>query len=220
MIYERPGQIERRSMQIIDSELENRGVGLPQDDAPVILRVIHTTADFEYAKHLRFTDGASRKGIGALVSGLPVVTDTNMALSGVSQAGLDRLGGSKHCFMADPLVAQEAKKRGVTRAVVCVDKAASLCENCIYAVGNAPTALFEIAKKIQEGFAPALVIAVPVGFVNVVEAKETIFETCVRRDIPCIAAMGRKGGSTVAAAILNALIYEAAQIQDPEKRGW
>lgn len=220
MMHMKPADIERRSMEIITGELRERGITLPEENAPVIRRVIHTTADFDYVEQLVFTPGAVWQGIKALHGGKTVVTDTNMALSGVSKPGLKKLGSQAVCFMADPEVAAEAKRRGCTRAVISAEKAARTYPDCIYAVGNAPTALFEIAAQLEKGFRPSLVIGVPVGFVNVVEAKETLLAACQARGIPAIVAMGRKGGSTVAAAILNALIYQAAQMQQPEQRGW
>ncbi len=220
MEHTRPADIEKRSMEIITAELEARHIVLPEENAAVIKRVIHTTADFDYTEHLVFTPGAVRKGIEALRGGKSVVTDTNMALAGVSKPGIKKLGGQAVCFMADPEVAAEAKRRGTTRAVISAEKAAREIPDCVYAVGNAPTALLEIVRQMEKNFCPALVIGVPVGFVNVVEAKEALLHACREREIPAIIAMGRKGGSTVAAAILNALIYQAAQLQEPERRGW
>lgn len=220
MEYTRPADIERRSLEIIASELEAQGIRLNPENAPVIKRVIHATADYDYVEHLTFTPNAVRQGIAALLQGTTIVTDTNMALSGVSKPGVRKLGGQALCYMADPKVAAEARERGVTRAVVSVERAAGEHPNCIYAVGNAPTALFEIIRQMEQGFRPALVVGVPVGFVNVVEAKEAVLGACQERGIPAIVAVGRKGGSTVAAAILNALIYQAAQMQEPERRGW
>ena len=196
------------------------GIVLPAGCEAVVKRAIHTTADFDYARNLCFTPGAVEAGVAALRAGTALVTDTNMALSGVSKPGLKKLGSQAVCFMADPEVAAEAKRRGCTRAVISAEKAARTYPDCIYAVGNAPTALFEIAAQLEKEFRPSLVIGVPVGFVNVVEAKETLLAACQARGIPAIVAMGRKGGSTVAAAILNALIYQAAQMQQPEQRGW
>lgn len=220
MEYTRPADIERRSLAIITSELEAQGILLPAENEAVIKRVIHATADFDYVEHLAFTQDAVQRGISALLQGTTIITDTNMALSGISKPGIARLGGQALCYMADPEVAAEARERGVTRAVVCVERAAREHPRCIYAVGNAPTALLQIVRQMEQGFRPALVVAVPVGFVNVVEAKEAVFDACRTQGIPVIAAMGRKGGSTVAAAILNALIYQAAQMQEPERRGW
>lgn len=219
--HNRPADIERTSMGIISEELARRGIVLPEDQAPVIRRVIHTTADFDYAESLQFTAGAVEQGIRALARGTAIITDTNMARAGVSKPGLERLGGRVDCFMADPAVAEEARRLGTTRAVAAMGKAAREYPGAVLAVGNAPTALFEIARQIREnGFRPALVIGVPVGFVNVVEAKEEILALCRRTGVPAIVALGRKGGSNVAAAICNALIYSAADMLDPSARGW
>lgn len=214
----RPADIERTSMQIIAQELADLGIVLPAETAPVVMRAIHTTADFDYAQNLVFTPDAVQRGIEALRRGTMVVTDTNMALAGISKPGLAKLSSEAVCYMADPEVAREAKWRGVTRAVVSVERAAQAHPGCIYAVGNAPTALFEIARQMELGFRPALVVGAPVGFVNVVEAKEQILMCCLRLGIPAIIARGRKGGSNVAAAIMNALIYSATDQLDPEKR--
>lgn len=204
-----PGDIERTSMSIIQEELDRLGVVLPKDNEAVIKRVIHTTADFDYVENLHFTSGAVEAGIAALKRGVPIVTDTNMAKAGVNRPALEKLGSTVHCFMADPQVAETARKEGATRAAAAVKKAALNCPGAILAVGNAPTALLEITGQIENGLRPALVIAVPVGFVNVVESKERVWETCQRFGLPVIAAMGRKGGSTVAAAICNAMLYTA-----------
>ena len=214
-----PGDIERSSMAIIRQEIADRGVALEEQNAPVILRVIHATADFEYLETLTFSPDAVRLATGALTKGTPIVTDTNMALSGVSRPGLQKLGGDAFCFMADPAIAQKAKRDGTTRAVAAMRHAAETLPGAILAVGNAPTALFQIAEEIEAGLRPALVVAVPVGFVNVAESKERIVSLCSAHDVPVIAAMGRKGGSSVA-AILNALIYSAADLLDPAARGW
>ena len=216
-----PSDIERTSMSIISKELEEMDIKIPEENMAVVKRVIHTTADFEFAKTLKFTSNATQSAAEAITKGITIVTDTNMAKSGISQIGLDKFGGRKECFMSDADIAQEAKNEGTTRAAASMKKAAKLYPGCGIACGNAPTALIEICRLIrEEGFRPAFVAAVPVGFVNVVEAKEEIFELCGERDIPCIAAMGRKGGSTIAATICNALIYSAADMLDPAKRGW
>ena len=213
-----PAQIEAESMRIIDGELRKLGISLNEQNAPVIRRVIHTTADFDYAENLFFSPDAVKKGIEALRHGTPIVTDTNMARAGISRAGLDRLGSSAVCYMADPEVAAEAKRRSVTRAAVSVDRMAAERPGAVFACGNAPTALMALAAHIRDGLRPTLVIAVPVGFVNVVEAKEEIISCCEEYGIPVIAARGRKGGSNAAASICNALIYMAANMLDPEKR--
>ena len=201
--------------EIIGEELSRRGIALPEDIAPVMKRVIHTTADFEYLDTLTFTRDAVDLGVRALLDGTPIVTDTNMAFAGVNKKALEKWGGEALCFMADPDVAAEAVKRGVTRAAVSMEKAAREAPGCIYAVGNAPTALLELIRQMERGFRPALIIGVPVGFVNVVEAKEKTLAVCRKRNVPAIVALGRKGGSTVAAAICNALIYRAADQKEP-----
>ena len=212
-----PADIERTSLSIITAELEALGLTPPPETAAVVKRVIHTTADFDYAKNLRFTPAA---GVAALRAGTPIITDTNMALSGISKPALARLGGSALCYMADPEVARVAAETGTTRAVASMHRAAQEHPGAILAVGNAPTALLTIAEEVEAGLRPALVIAVPVGFVNVVESKETLFAACAAHGVPAIAAMGRKGGSTVAAAVCNALVYSAAEMLDPAARGW
>ena len=186
----------------------------------MILRCIHASADFDYAANLRFTPDAVRRAKEALRRGTDLVTDTNMALAGISRPGLQKLGASAYCYMAEDFIAERAKAQETTRAAAAMDWAAEHNPGAILAVGNAPTALLRIAEQIREGLRPALVIAVPVGFVNVVESKELIFSVCEEADIPCIAAMGRKGGSSIAAAICNALIYSAADLLEPDARGW
>lgn len=197
-----PADIERRSMEIIEEELGD--IILPPDEKDIIKRVVHTTADFDYVRNLRFSPGAVRRGLEALKRGCTIVTDTNMACMGISAPGLNKLGAGKVCYMADSDVAQAAKEQGTTRAQASMDKAAKLTGPLIIAVGNAPTALLRLKELIESGrINPDLIIAVPVGFVNVVYAKEEI----MKAGVPYITALGRKGGSNVAAAICNALIY-------------
>ena len=215
-----PADIERTSLSIITAELETLGLTPPPETAAVVKRVIHTTADFDYARNLRFTPGAVAAGVAALRAGTPIVTDTNMALAGITRPGLAKVGSAALCYMADPEVAAAAKAAGTTRAVASMHRAAQEHPGAILAVGNAPTALLTIAEEIEAGLRPALVIGVPVGFVNVVESKETLFAACEAHGVPAIAAMGRKGGSNVAAAICNALVYSAAEMLDPTARGW
>ena len=199
----KPMDIEKRSFEIITELLGDRR--LDPENELVIKRAIHTTADFDYADNLVFSPHAVKTGIEALKGGCDIVTDTQMAKAGISKATLAKLGGEVHCFMSDPDVAAEAKARGVTRALVSMEKAAKLDKPCIFAIGNAPTALIRIRELVDAGeLTPALVIGVPVGFVNVVESKELIIESSV----PHIVARGRKGGSNVAAAIVNALLYQ------------
>ena len=199
----KPMDIETRSFAIITELLGDRK--LDPENEPVIKRVIHTSADFDYADNLVFSPHAVQKGIEALRGGCDIVTDTQMAKAGINKTILQKLGGQVHCFMSDPDVAAEAKERGVTRAIVSMERAAKLERPCIFAIGNAPTALVSLHGQMQKGLVhPALVIGVPVGFVNVVESKELIIES----DVPHIVARGRKGGSNVAAAICNALLYQ------------
>ena len=208
--YTTPSGIEAESMRIIGAELKDRGLTLEPGTEAVVKRVIHTTADFDYAVNLRFTEGAVERAVAAFQAGASIVTDTNMAKAGVSKAALGKLGGQVHCFMADPEVAQAAKTQGTTRAAVCMEKAAREHPGAVLAVGNAPTALLALRELIlADKLQPALVVGVPVGFVNVVEAKELFWELAQERNIPCIIARGRKGGSNVAAAIINALMLAA-----------
>lgn len=214
-----PADIERASMSIIEKELEQRGISLPDEIAHVVKRVIHTTADFDYAETLRFTPDAAALGEQAMRGGV-IVTDTNMARAGISKPALTRLGGEVHCFMAEPSVAEEARRQETTRAAASMARALETWDHPVLAVGNAPTALLRIAELLEMGKRPALVIGVPVGFVNVVESKERLLEACRRHGVPAIVALGRKGGSNVAAAICNALLYSAAGQLDPAARGW
>ena len=200
-----PEQIEQRSFEIIDGELKKRGIVLPKEQEMITKRVIHTTADFEYTDTLTFSEGAVGIARELLKKGADIVTDTNMALSGINKRSLAGLGGEVHCYMADETVAKLAKERGTTRAAVSMEMAAKIQKPVIFAVGNAPTALIQIYEMMQgSDWRPAFVIGVPVGFVNVEAAKELILQT----DVPFIINQGRKGGSNVAAAICNALIYE------------
>ncbi|MEG0912226.1 MAG: precorrin-8X methylmutase [Oscillospiraceae bacterium] len=199
-----PEEIEKRSFEIITSELGERKIA-PENEA-VVKRVIHTSADFDYYDNLVFSQDAVKIGIEALKNGARIVTDTNMAFSGVSKAALKQLGCELSCFMADEDVAVRAKQNGTTRAVASMEKAAELEGETVFAIGNAPTALIRLYELIAERrIAPSLIIGVPVGFVNVVESKELIMTA----GVPYIVARGRKGGSNVAAAICNALLYQA-----------
>ena len=204
-----PQEIEQRSMELIQQELDARGITLPPQLAPVVKRVIHTTADFDYARNLAFSPQAVELGLAALKAGATVVTDTQMAHAGVNKRALARLGGEAFCFMSDPDVAAQAAQAGSTRAASSMEKAARVLGGrpAVFAIGNAPTALARLYELAEEGaLQPALVIGVPVGFVNVVEAKELILQS----RLPHIVARGRKGGSNVAAAIVNALLYQVS----------
>ena len=198
-----PNDIEKRSMEIIAEELGE--VKLDEEKLSIIKRVIHTSADFDYVRTLHFSEDAVQKAVEALKNGATIVTDTNMAKAGINKAGMDKLGCKAVCYMADPDVAAQAKIEGSTRAAACMEKACLIEGPVIIAIGNAPTALVRLDELIKEGkIKPELVIGVPVGFVNVVEAKEIIMQA----GIPYIVARGRKGGSNIAAAICNALIYK------------
>lgn len=220
--YVLPDMIEKRSFEIIEEELKSRGITLKTlgSDAgcriksePVYKRVIHTTADFDYADNLKFSEDALITADRLLTSGCVIVTDTNMALSGINKTALDKLGIKSYCYMSDEAVIEEAKAKGMTRAAVSMERAARHDKPVIYAIGNAPTALIAIYEaykdhkhdgKQTDYHIPGLIIGVPVGFVNVVTAKELIMDC----GLPYIVSEGRKGGSNVAAAIVNALVYQ------------
>lgn len=196
-----PREIEARSFEIITREL---GRELPPLEAPIIKRCIHTSADFDYADNLCFSEGAVEQALEAIRKGACIVTDTQMARAGINKKALARYGGEVYCFMSDEDVAEAARERGTTRATASMEKAAELGKPLIFAIGNAPTALVRLYELIREGrISPELIIGVPVGFVNVVQSKELIMET----EIPYIVARGRKGGSNIAACICNALLY-------------
>ena len=201
----RPEEIEKRSFAIITEELKSRGVELPEEEALVTKRVIHTSADFDYVNTLTYSEHAVQTAKELILQGADIVTDTNMALAGINKKMLARYGGEVHCYMADEIVARLAKERGITRAAVSMEMAAKREKPVLFAIGNAPTALIRLYEMIQEQtYIPAFIIGVPVGFVNVEIAKELILKT----DVPHIINRGRKGGSNVAAAICNAIIYE------------
>lgn len=203
--YVRPQDIEKRSFAIISKELEEKGIVLPKEQELVTKRAIHTSADFDYAKTMTYSAHAVGIAKKLIQNGADIVTDTNMALAGVNKKELAKYGGEAHCFMAEEEVAKIAKERGVTRAAVSMEKAAQIEKPVIFAIGNAPTALIELYEMIQSGkYRPAFIIGVPVGFVNVEAAKDLILNT----DVPYIINRGRKGGSNIAAAICNALLYE------------
>ena len=199
----RPMDIEKRSFEIITEELGERHF-LPDQEA-IIKRVIHTTADFEYANSLCFSENAVLFAKEAIRKGACIVTDTQMVMSGINKKTLARFGGKVYNFMMDEDVASIAKMNGTTRATACMDKAAKMNKPLIFAIGNAPTALVRLYELIEDKkIYPELIIGVPVGFVNVVQSKELIMQT----KVPYIVARGRKGGSNVAAAICNAILYQ------------
>ena len=205
----KPREIETRSFEIITQELGERK--LPADQELIIKRCIHTSADFDYADNLCFSENAVEKAMDAIKGGACIVTDTQMAKAGINKRALARYGGEVFCFMSDEDVAAQAKENGTTRATTSMDKAASLKRPLIFAIGNAPTALVRLYELIEEGkIRPELIIGVPVGFVNVVQSKELIMQT----DVPYIVARGRKGGSNIAACIVNALLYNINDKRD------
>ncbi len=208
--FSKPAEIEAESFAIIGRELEEMGVSLAPEEEPVVKRAIHATADFDYAKNLVFTPGAVQAALEALRAGTAIVTDTSMARAGLNTAAMERLGVDAHCFISRPEVVRRAMELGTTRAVAALEWGRQWYPRAVYVVGNAPTALVKLEELILEGaIHPALIVAVPVGFVNVVESKQRIFDLALERGIPAIAALGRKGGSTVAAAVCNALLYQA-----------
>ena len=203
-----PAKIEEKSFSIIDAELKALGIIIPEEERHITMRAIHTTAEFDYAATLRFSTNAPEILENLLRGGADVVTDTNMALSGINKKILRSLGGQVHCFMGDEEVAIEAKKRGTTKATVCMERASRLDKPVIIAVGNAPTALVTLYDMMkEEKIKPSFIVGVPVGFVNVEVSKELIMQC----DVPYIVNEGRKGGSNVAAAIINAVLYKIAR---------
>ncbi len=209
----RPGDIEARSFEIIAAELTEMGITIDADKDLIVRRAIHTSADFDYARTMVFSEDAAAKAKVLIRSGADIVTDTNMAMTGINKRLLAGYGGAARCYMADEEVAREAKERGVTRASVSMEHAArdivKSGRRTIFAIGNAPTALITLRSMYDEGvFTPDFIIGVPVGFVNVEASKELIIST----DIPHIVNRGRKGGSNVAAAIVNALLYDTRDL--------
>ncbi len=199
-----PNEIEKKSFEIITQEMG--GIELDDRILPIVKRVIHTTADFEYIHNLCFSENVLEKALEAIRNGTDIITDTNMTLSGINKTVLAKSGGNAYCFMADEDVSKKAIMKNSTRAIASMEKAAELERPLIFAIGNAPTALIKLDELIKGNkIKPALIIGVPVGFVNVVESKELIMKS----DVPYIIARGRKGGSNVAAAIVNALLYMA-----------
>lgn len=208
--YVLPEEIEKRSFAIIGEELSQRNICIPEREKSIVMRVIHTSADFDYAETLCFSDGAVQTLEDLLRDGADIVTDTNMALAGINKKVLASFGGKAHCFMADEDVALMAKSKNMTRAAVSMEKAAKLEKPVVFAIGNAPTALIKLYEMTREtDWKPAFVIGVPVGFVNVEAAKELSLDT----PIPYIVNRGRKGGSGIAAAICNAVLYRLLEKQ-------
>ena len=199
-----PADIERRSFEIITKELAEKGLAVDPRYEHIVKRCIHTSADFEYAESLYFSEGVEAAIGQALRDGCYIITDTKMAQSGINKTRLDKYGTEVLCYISDPEVAAAAKARGLTRSYVSMEKALQLDKPVIFAVGNAPTALLSIIRLHEEtGFTPVAVIGVPVGFVNVEASKELL----IASGLPCIVNRGRKGGSNIAACIVNAIQY-------------
>lgn len=215
-----PADIERSSMAIICAELKERGIRLPEENAAVICRAIHTTADFDYAENLTFTENAVQRGVDACTRGRVIVTDSNMALSGISKGTLEKLEMKAVCLTGEREAELLAREKEVTRAAAGMMLATERFPEAFFVTGNAPTALLTIVERMEEGLRPALLVGVPVGFVNVVESKEEALRVSREKGVPSILAMGRKGGSNVAAAIMNAILYTASHTLDPSERGW
>ena len=203
--YLPPEEIEKRSFEIITEELLMRNISIPKEEELITKRVIHTSADFDYAETLCYSKGAVEILKKLIKNGADIVTDTNMALAGINKRALAKFGGEAHCFMADEDTRLLAKQRNVTRAAVSMEKAAKIEKPVVFAIGNAPTALIKLYEMMEKlDWKPAFIIGVPVGFVNVEAAKELILKT----NIPYIINRGRKGGSNIAAAICNAVLYQ------------
>ena len=202
-----PHEIEKQSMAIITKELNGRT--WPEPKFSIVKRCIHTSADFDYADNLTFSEDAEILGVKLLRAGCNIVTDTKMAFAGINKNRLEAFGGKAYCFISDEDVIKESKERGCTRATVAMEKGAKLKGPTIFAIGNAPTALIELDRMIKSGEAkPDLIIGVPVGFVNVVESKELIMGS----GVPYIVAKGRKGGSNISATICNAMMYYNGEV--------
>ena len=201
-----PNEIEKRSFEIIGEELSGRGIVLPKEREAVIKRVIHASADFDYVDTLTFSENAVETAIRLLKNGADIVTDTNMAYAGINKNTLTKLGGEIHCYMADEDIIQKSREEGLTRAYLSMRKASAIKKDVIFVIGNAPTALISLYDMLKAGeYVPAFVIGVPVGFVNVEASKELIIDNCPEY----IVNRGRKGGSNIAAAVCNALLYSA-----------
>ncbi|AOY59794.1 MULTISPECIES: precorrin-8X methylmutase [Desulfococcus] len=201
-----PQEIESLSFQIIDREAGPHGFDAAEWE--IVRRMIHTSADFDYMKTVRFHPLAIARGLAAIRAGNPVITDTEMARSGIRKASVEAFGGSVTCLIGQADVRMYAEKAGITRAKAAVDMALPLMTDGIYVIGNAPTALLRLMEQIRAGQArPALVIGLPVGFVNASESKSEL----AQMDVPHITNLGRKGGSNVAAAVVNALLIMAGR---------
>ncbi|HUY87848.1 MAG TPA: precorrin-8X methylmutase [Pirellulales bacterium] len=194
-----PEAIEAESFRIITEELGEHS--FTPDEFAVVRRAIHSTADFEFARTLRFAPGAIRSGIEAIRAGRSIVADVQMVQAGINKPGLKKFGGEVYCFISDDDVMAAAKESGLTRAIMSMRKAAKQLPGAMYAIGNAPTALLELVQ-LADVARPSLVVGAPVGFVSAAESKDELSQT----RLPFITALGRKGGTPVAVSIVNALI--------------
>jgi len=209
-VHLRPEEIEAESFRIIDDEAGPHQ--WPPAQWQIVRRVIHTSADFDYCRTMLMSDDAVSAGVAALKGGRGLVTDTTMALSGINKRALALYGVVADCFVADAEVAVQAAQQGITRSIVAMRRATADPKNGIFVIGNAPTALFELLRQVrEEGLQPALVVGLPVGFVGAAESKEELVSVAREHDIPFITARGRKGGSNVAAAVINALLIIAGE---------
>lgn len=202
-----PQNIEDKSFEIIQEiidEIRPDYQFVDELQEKIIKRCVHTSADFDWLDILKFSDGVNQTLLTALQNGATIYTDTNMVLSGMNKTRLDKLGCQYRCYVADPITREIAHAKGITRSMAAVEQAATEEGEKIFVFGNAPTALFRLLELYREGkLKPAAVVGVPVGFVGAVESKEALMQS----DLPYIAAAGRKGGSNIAAAIINALLY-------------
>ena len=208
-VHLRPEEIEEESFRIIDAEVGPHPWS--QAEWPIVRRVIHTSADFEYVRSMVFSSNAVRCAVAAIKAGSGIATDTTMAQSGISKVRLEKFGIATVCHVAEPQVAREAKSLGITRSILAMRKAAADPGTGIFIIGNAPTALYELLRLISEdGVRPSLIVGLPVGFVGAAESKEALLALEEEfADIPFITNRGRKGGSNVAAAVVNALLIMA-----------
>ena len=210
----RPEEIEAESFRMIDAEVGPHPWS--PSEWPVVRRVIHTSADFEYSRSMFFSADAVFHGVEALRKGRGIVTDTTMALSGINKARREKFGNGISCFVADPEVAREARSQGITRSILAMRKGAADRGTGIFVIGNAPTALFELLRQVrEEGLRPDLIIGLPVGFVGAAESKAELVRVATALGLPFITNQGRKGGSNVAAAVVNALLILAAEAGAP-----
>lgn len=208
-------QIEADSFAIVDAEAGDHGWA--PDAWQVVRRVVHATADFDFVRSMAISEGAIAAGVKALRLGAPIVADVGMIAAGLSLPRLEHFGVEVHSHIADPDVIADARKHETTRAVMAMRKAKARLEGGIAAVGNAPTALLEIARLVrEEGLKPALVVGVPVGFVSAAESKEV----AAQLPVPTIVCRGRKGGTSVAVAVLHALLALAEADERSQKAEW